>query len=99
MSGRYAGADRRVYVSPRGIRTVWLAPRMLPQQTAGGPGLPPAVTTVVADQERDRLDLIAYRTLRDPLLAYRISDANAAMDPFALCARTGTVLIIPPVGL
>jgi hypothetical protein len=99
MSGRYGDAERRVYVSPRGIRTVWLAPRILPQPTAGGPGQPPAITTTVADQERDRLDNIAFRTLRDPLQAWRISDANSAMDPFALCAKTGTVLIVPPVGL
>lgn len=45
--------------------------------------------------EVDRLDLVANRTLRDPLQAWRIADANTAMDPLALTRRAGATLQIP----
>ena len=38
-------------------------------------------------QAADRLDLIAYRTLGDPEQAWRIADANDAMNPPDLLLR------------
>jgi nucleoid-associated protein YgaU len=38
-------------------------------------------------KQSDRLDLIAARTLGDPLLFWRIADANDAMNPFDLLTR------------
>jgi hypothetical protein len=92
-AGRYAGAEQRTFVAADGVRVRYLAPRVLPQLAA------PAGFTQVEATERHRLDLVAQRTLRDPLLAWRIADANAAMDPFALCAVPVALLAIPPVGL
>jgi hypothetical protein len=96
-AGRYAGAKPAVYVSPAGVRVAYLPPRMLPQ--APSAAAPPPARTTVRDDERHRLDLVAHRTLRDPLLAWRLSDANVAMDPFALVDRTGTILAVPGLGL
>jgi nucleoid-associated protein YgaU len=48
----------------------------------------------------DRLDLIAARTLGDPLLFWRIADANLALDPFDLVepGRALTVPLLRPSG-
>lgn len=43
----------------------------------------------------DRLDLLAERYYGDPLLAWRIADANVALDPAELVATPGRVLRIP----
>jgi hypothetical protein len=45
----------------------------------------------------DRLDLIAASHLGDPLAAWRIADANLALDPFQLTApdAEGDVLVVP----
>jgi nucleoid-associated protein YgaU len=43
----------------------------------------------------DRLDLLADRYYGDPLLAWRIADANVALDPAELVATPGRVVRIP----
>jgi nucleoid-associated protein YgaU len=43
----------------------------------------------------DRLDLLAQHYYGDPLLAWRIADANRALDPAQLTAVPGRVLTIP----
>jgi hypothetical protein len=45
----------------------------------------------------DRLDLVAATHLGDPLAAWRIADANLALDPFQLTASDaeGDVLVVP----
>lgn len=48
----------------------------------------------VAAQER--LDHIAHRYYRDPELFWRICDANRALWPDELTAKTGRILAIPP---
>jgi nucleoid-associated protein YgaU len=47
--------------------------------------------------EGDRLDLIAFRTLGDPEIFWRICDANDAMNPFDLVAdgEIGRKLRVP----
>jgi hypothetical protein len=53
-----------------------------------------ALHTVTAG---DRLDLVAASHLGDPLAAWRIADANLALDPFQLTAldAEGDVLVVP----
>jgi hypothetical protein len=51
--------------------------------------------TEIVVQTKDRLDLIAARTLGNPELFWRICDANTAMNPFDLAARSGARLRIP----
>lgn len=43
----------------------------------------------------DRLDLIAFRTLGDPLQFWQICDANNALNPIALAAESGRALRVP----
>lgn len=43
----------------------------------------------------DRPDLLADRTLGSPLSYWRIADANAVADPFALTDRPGEQVAIP----
>ena len=43
----------------------------------------------------DRLDLMAYRALGDPLAFWRIADANNALHPWDLLTETGRTLRVP----
>ena len=45
--------------------------------------------------EGDRLDLLAQRYYRNPLLSYRIADASDELDPFRV-AIAGRQIPIPP---
>jgi len=89
--GRYDASAERALRLPDGTLVRHLAPRILPIDR---PGAEPASTEVRAT-EVDRLDLVSARTIGDPLLAWRLSDANDAMDPFDLCDRPGRVLRLP----
>lgn len=90
-TSRYSSSQVLVYQSSDGVEVKYLAPRILPfAWTVAGPS-----TTVVRATEVHRLDRIATRTLRNPLLAWQISDANDAMNPFALCEQAGQVLQLP----
>jgi hypothetical protein len=86
---RYSRSGQAVLRTPDGRLTPYLLRRFLPQPTT----IPQASLTAVAP--RDRLDLIATRTLGNPLLGWRIADANAAMDPAALTVTPGRVLVVP----
>jgi hypothetical protein len=49
---------------------------------------------------RDRPELIAYRVFGEPLLYWRIADANGVTDPFELTDTPGARIGIPvPQGL
>jgi hypothetical protein len=91
--GRYEGSATQTYVSPGGITVTYLALRMPPAPAPAG------ATTTIAVDEVNRLDLVAYRTLHNALLAWRIADANEAMNPFELCAQAGTLINVPGAGL
>jgi hypothetical protein len=89
MAGsRYRDSAPLTRRDPSGRLVRYLAPRILPLPAGTS-------TTTVKPGEVHRLDLIAYRALRDPEQAWRIADANAAMDPFALCERAGAELRLP----
>ncbi|HWT95335.1 MAG TPA: hypothetical protein VN238_20230 [Solirubrobacteraceae bacterium] len=88
---RYATSAKLERCGPDGQTVRYLAPRILPQPAtvAGG------TSTQVRADEVDRLDLVAARTLRDAQQAWRIADANTAMDPLALTRRSGATLQLP----
>ncbi len=90
-ASRYAPCARLTRTDASGRAVEYLATRILP---LGDAVAGPAGTDVRA-AELYRLDLVAYRTLRDPDQAWRIADANDAIDPFALCARVGDRLRLP----
>jgi len=85
---RYQGVGDTYQVSRPGRATVLATPLPLPQsapvlgyhQSAGG----------------DRLDLLAFRYLNDATAFWRICDANNAMVPAMLVART--LIAIPDAG-
>lgn len=90
MTSRYESSAPLTYVSAGGASVTYLAPRILPATSPG------SATTAVRSEEVHRLDVIANRTLRAPLLAWRIADANLTLDPFDLCATPGQVIVLPP---
>ena len=45
-------------------------------------------------RQGDRLDNLAARALGDPLLFWRIADANLSMEPETLCDEPGSRIII-----
>jgi hypothetical protein len=69
----------------------YLSLRILPP----GDAVAGATVTRVQANEVDRLDLIANRALGDPNQAWRIADANDAIDTFSLCAHPGLLLKLP----
>jgi hypothetical protein len=90
-AGRYANCAPLTRQERPGRVVNYLAIRILPLgETVAGPS-----TTQVRATEIDRLDLVANRTLGDPLQAWQIADANDAIDPFALCRSAGAILTLP----
>lgn len=96
---RYDGvevASTRVADGLGGEREVrYLRRRLLPEPS-GAPALAHHRVT-----EDDRLDLIAARYYGDPTASWRISDANAALDPDDLVGReaAGRLLVVPVPGV
>ena len=88
---RYAASRQLTRPDGSGRFVKYLAIRILPlgESVAG-----PAVTQVQAN-EVNRLDLIAFRTTGTVNQAWRIADANDAMDPFALCDTPGSLVKLP----
>ncbi|MGA7206339.1 MAG: LysM domain-containing protein [Specibacter sp.] len=87
-NSRYAATDTLTMAGPDGVETAYLAPRILPHPE----NLAQTGTYGVADG--DRIDNVAAATLGDPLLWWRLADANRAMCPRDLTAVPGTVLRI-----
>lgn len=63
------------------------------RRAPAAPTLPPLARHRVGDD--DRLDLVAARHLGDPLAAWRVADANAALDPDELTTTPGRVIVVP----
>ncbi len=89
QTSRYANLPVLKLTAPDGRETAYVARRFLPDPATLGEMMTVRVT------DSDRLDLIAYRTLGDPRLFWRIADANRAMDPQDLTADIGRKLRIP----
>lgn len=85
-TSRYYNLANRSCTNREGQEFLYKERRFLPQ----GKNLPLLVEVTV--EQSDRLDLIAYRTLGNPELFWRVCDANDAMDPFLLTAEPGRKL-------
>jgi hypothetical protein len=94
-TSRYAKSAQLTWSGRSGRVVTYLAIRILPlgESVAGD-----TVARVQAN-EVERLDLIANRTLGDPSQAWRIADANDAINPFDLCDRAGLLLNLPASNL
>ncbi|TDH62189.1 LysM domain-containing protein [Dankookia rubra] len=77
-NSRYQGVPLRERTAPDGTVTAYLARRFVPQPAS----LAEVDGHVMVAGER--LDLVAARRLGDPLIAWRIADANGALDPAEL---------------
>jgi hypothetical protein len=86
---RYYNLPTATHFVADGEHILYKRRRFLPQGTS----MPLLAEVTVRDA--DRLDLIAYRTLGDPLQFWRVADANDAMNPFELTDEPGRTLRIP----
>ena len=86
---RYYKLPTATYVVADGEHILYKRRRFLPH----GASMPLLAEVTVRDS--DRLDLISYRTLGDPLQFWRVADANDAMNPSDLTDEPGRVLRIP----
>jgi len=85
-TSRYANIKTTTLVDKDGDEVRYLLRRFLPD------GLRQPLLTEITVAEGDRLDLIAFRTIGDPVQSWRIADANNAMDPAELTAEPGEVI-------
>ncbi len=74
-TSRYYDLENATFVNSDGRKMTYKRRRFLPQ----GENMP--LLAEVTPIQGDRLDLIAFRTLGDPTLFWRICDANNAMNP------------------
>lgn len=88
---RYRDTPTTEYVGQSGRRVVYLRRRFVPPASS----LTPVARTAVT--EGDRLDLVASRTIGDPLQWWQIADANDAMNPAELEGPAGRLLDIAVV--
>jgi hypothetical protein len=88
-TSRYYTLPTAIYRTRDGERILYKTRRFLPQ----GARMP--LLAEVAVRDNDRLDLITYRTLGDPLQFWRVCDANDALNPFDLTTEAGRTLRIP----
>lgn len=83
---RYAGVPLVAWQHPSGEQYELRALRDIPQRRSVFSATP---------VEGDRLDLLATRYYRDPLLFWRIADAADQLDPFDIVAP-GEPVPVPP---
>lgn len=77
-TSRYAALDTASHTLPDGRAVVYARRRFLPK----GASLP--TLTSVSVVPGDRIDLLANRVYGDPLMFWRLCDANDAMDPLQM---------------
>jgi hypothetical protein len=92
-NSRYQGLPTRTWTAPDGRQTLYLSRRLVPQMSR----FASMGTHVMTDGER--LDQVAARFLGDPLLAWRLADANGALDPAELEQRRRRLRITLPEGI
>ena len=88
-SSRYYSLETATCTLPDGRTVTYKRRRFLPR------GEEMDLLVEVTVTEGDRLDLIAFRTLGDPEIFWRICDANDAMNPFDLVAEPNRRLRVP----
>jgi len=88
-TSRYYNVEIATTTLPDGRTVSYVRRRFLPQ----GEELPLLAEVPVGQGER--IDLVAHRTLGDPLAFWRICDANNAMDPQELTGEPGRLLRVP----
>jgi hypothetical protein len=82
-NSRYQGLPTRTWTAPDGQAIAYLSRRFAPQASRF------AVVLTHTMSPNERLDQVAAAKFGDPLLAWRLADANGALDPAEL-ERRGT---------
>ena len=85
-TSRYYSLETVSFILADGREARYVRRRFLPQ----GEEMP--LLTEVTVTEGDRLDIITFRTLGDPLHFWRVCDANNAMNPVELTTEIGRKL-------
>lgn len=88
-TSRYYNLETAEYTTPEGRKIAYKRRRFLPQ----GQAMP--LLQQVPVVEGNRLDLITYNTLGDPLHFWQVCDANNTMNPEELTAESGKFIRIP----
>lgn len=89
-SSRYAGLAPIAATLPGGRRAQVLPLRIIPA--------PASPQGAVATRQDERADALAARAMGEPLLFWRLCDANLATDPQHLVGAGGRRLRLPPPG-
>jgi hypothetical protein len=89
FTSRYARLENAQYTTAEGRLVTYKRRRFLP------PGAALPLLAEVQVRQGERLDLVAQRTLGDPLEFWRICDANDALNPFDLVEPEGQTLRVP----
>ena len=92
-NSRYVGLPTRTLIEPGGQPIAYLSRRFVPQSDR----FSVIQTHVMAPEER--LDQVSTTTYGDPLLAWRLADANGALDPAELERRGRVIVITLPEGV
>lgn len=88
FTSRYANQEIVTHTDAAGRERSYVKRRFLPQ----GEALP--LLALATIQPNERLDVLTYRTLGDPLQFWRVADANNAINPFDL-EEGGRALRVP----
>jgi len=92
-NSRYQGLPTNTWTAPDGTQIVYLSRRIVPQPSS----FASMGTHVMTYGER--LDQVAANLMGDPLLFWRLADANGALDPDELEQGGRTVIIPLPAGV
>ena len=93
-NSRYYGIATAQYAGADGRKGSYVTRRFIPQPRNF------ATMTEHTVVQGDREDLLAARYLGDPLLSWRLCDANVVFDPSGLTAREGLrIRITLPAGV
>jgi hypothetical protein len=92
-NSRYQGLPTRTWTGPDGTPIVYLARRLVPQPSSF------ASLETYTMGSGERLDQVAAAKYGDPLLAWRLADANGALDPAELEHRGERIRIVLPEGV
>ena len=92
-NSRYVGLPTRSFTGPDGKVLVYFSRRLVPQADRFS-----AIQQHTMAPE-ERLDQVASTKYGDPLLAWRLADANNALDPAELEHRGRVILITLPEGV
>jgi hypothetical protein len=94
FNSRYRLVPQRTTTTPSGDTVAFVGRRIIPDLSAYTP------LTRHRTVLNDRIDQVAAGGYGDPLLYWRITDANGDEDPLAACLPLGRLLIVPlPLGV